>query len=308
MSPQDPTLIPSRRSAADRISEVLREHLPPGAPVLKTIQENVYHLSVGNTDYLIKWIADNNTFGQNELRIGYLLSKQANIPVPRLLFEKKVQGGVIAGWEFINGHDLRAASRHRLTEAFARLGQFHKAMRYSGDVYSPLSNHRFHTIQEMLFAETFRLTTTFSPEVRDRCREIITRLDAGYPTLIHGDMHPGNILLSRGRLWFVDWSYACFSLNLFDLDYIHSMPLLGNGETGEDELSWPIIRPQESASALKAYFHAAGLEHMDPFQAHQAVMVWNLLRSYENAEKNGYRAELEKVREQLVDLLYRSSP
>jgi len=151
----------------------------------------------------------------------------------------------------------------------------------------------------MLVSESDRLTAHFDENIRVRCGEIISRLAAGYPTLIHGDVHPGNFLLSDRQIYLVDWSYACNSLNLLDLDYIHSLTIqVGN-------LPWTIIQPTEAAMVLPAYFRAAGLGHLDPFLTHQAVMVWNLLRNHENFVQNGYRAEAVNVREQLFDLLAR---
>jgi hypothetical protein len=64
-----------------------------------------------------------------------------------------------------------------------------------------------------------------------------------------------------------------------------------------------VVTPQEAALVLPAYFQAAGLGHLNYFQTHHAVMVWDQLRSYDNAVKNGYRSELAQVREQLITLL-----
>ncbi|MBE0697682.1 MAG: phosphotransferase [Anaerolineaceae bacterium] len=152
-------------------------------------------------------------------------------------------------------------------------------------------------MKEMLHAETFRLCTPFEQEVRVHCAEIIRRLEVGYPTLIHGDVHPGNIIATEKQIWFVDWSYACNSLNLFDLDYIQSYPLPPSGP------AWSQITPQEAVLALPAYFQSAGLGDVNYFQVHHAVMVWNLLRTYDNSVKNGYRAELGGIRSQLQELL-----
>jgi Ser/Thr protein kinase RdoA (MazF antagonist) len=254
---------------------------------------------VGRRSFFIKWITNQDAHGQNELRTARVFPQWANVPAPRLLFEKKVKGGVLAGWEWIEGHDLRARDRDRLPEVFARLGEHHLAMRNEGRLASPLNQMRFNRVGELLDSETDRLTAPFDPEIRARCRAVIARLEDGYPTLIHGDMHPGNILLSGEQIYFVDWSYACNSLNLLDLDYIHSLPVQSS------DPSWAVINPAEAALALPAYFRAAGLAHLDPFKTHQAVMVWNLLRTYENGVKNGYRAEVITTREQLFDLLGR---
>jgi thiamine kinase-like enzyme len=132
---------------------------------------------------------------------------------------------------------------------------------------------------------------------RKRCTEVIARLEAGFATLIHGDMHPGNVIATPEKIWLVDWSYACNSLNLFDLDYVQSFPIESSGP------AWAQIYPEEARMVLPAYFKAAGLEGLDITRIHQAVMVWSLLRSIENAVKNGYRSEALKERQQLMGLL-----
>ena len=279
----------------------LSAHPPDGMPreglAARLIQENVFQARAGGQDFFVKWIAAGNAHGQNELRIGRAFARLKTIPAPRMIFEQAVEGGVIAGWEWIQGHDLRQQDRQRLPQAFARLGQIHRQMRNANEVTAPLGSARYATIREMLAAEIYRLTAPFEAPVQTRCQAIIARLEAGYPTLIHGDMHPGNLLLQGERVWIVDWSYACNSLNLFDLDYILSAPLAGTGP------AWSLIRGEEAGPVLAAYFQAAGMENVDIPRMHLAVMVWNLLRTHENAMLNGYRAEAQQVREQLLNLL-----
>ena len=291
---------------ATELLNLLIAHPPVGLPggdlAARVIQENVFQVRVGGRDFFVKWIASGNAHGQNELRIGRAFARLKSIPAPRMLFEQAVVGGVIAGWEWIQGRDLRERNREHLPQAFACLGEMHRQMRNSSEITAPLGSARYATVREMLAAETHRLAAPFEAPIQARCLAIVARLDVGYPTLIHGDMHPGNILLEGEHVWIVDWSYACNSLNLFDLDYILSMPL---AETGP---AWTVIRPEEAGLVLEAYFRAAGMEKVDIARVHQAVMVWNLLRNYENAILNGYRAEAQLTREQLVNLLGVSYP
>ena len=270
-----------------------------GESALYVVQENVYRLCVGGRSFLVKWITEQDAHGQNELRTARVFPQWTDVPAPRLMFEKKVKGGVLAGWEWIEGHDLRTQDRERLVDAFARLGRHHLAMFNRGRLVSPLNQTRFNSVAELLNSETERLTAPFDGVTRERCQAVIARLGSGYATLIHGDLHPGNILLSGGQVYFVDWSYACNSLNFFDLDYVHSLPV----QTGDPP--WAVIHPGEALMALPAYFHAAGLGHLDPFRTHQAVMVWNLLRTYQNSMVNGYKAEAQAIKEQLFELLGR---
>jgi hypothetical protein len=270
---------------------------PAGEVVVREMQENVFQVKVGRHPFLVKWIGTDSSRGQNELRIGRLFGRFAVVPAPRLLFETALDHGVIGGWEWIEGHDLREEGRENLIEAFTRLGEFHAALRNNGEVFSPPNGGKFAGVKEMLAAETHRLCTPFDQGIRERCVDIVSKLEVGYPTMIHGDMHPGNIIATEKKIWFVDWSYACNSLNLFDLDYIQSYALPPTGP------AWSQITPQEAVMVLPAYFQAAGLEDINYFQVHHAVMVWALLRTYDNSVINGYRAELGIIRSQLHELL-----
>jgi aminoglycoside phosphotransferase (APT) family kinase protein len=273
------------------------ELLPNAKLLVREVQENVFQVRAGHDLFLVKWIEDQNMRGQNELRIGRQFSRFQVIPAPRLMFEIPSVGGVIAGWEWIDGTDLRSEGRDNLIEAFTRLGELHRVLRNTGEVSVPIHGRKYAGIREMLDGELKLLCAPFDPSTTERCARILARLEVGYPTLIHGDMHPGNIIATQKRIWFVDWSYACNSLNLFDLDYIYSYPIPGDGPP------WSQITPQEAVLVLPAYFRAAGLENVNYFATHLAVMVWSLLINYENSVKNGYRAELPIIRSQLEGIL-----
>lgn len=284
-----------------QVYEELRLHPPDGLGTgevgVREIQANVFQVKSGGHLFLVKWIAANNQNGQNELRIGRLFARFPVVPAPRLVFETLTRDGTLGGWEWIDGHDLREQGREFLLDAFTRLGELHRMLRNDGEVQVPPRGERYPCLAELLAGEAYRLTAPFDSKTRSRCTEILGRLQVGYPTLIHGDMHPGNVLTNDRRVWLVDWSFACNSLNLFDLDYIYSTALPPSGP------AWSQITPMEAVLALPAYFQAAGLDHIHYFETHHAVMVWNVLRSYENGVINGYRAELAGIREQLQTLL-----
>lgn len=263
----------------------------------REVQENVFQVCSGRQTYLVKWIVSSSARGQNELRIGRLFRRFKVVPAPRLLLEVRFDQGMIAGWEWVEGHDLRESGREYLIDAFSRLGELHLQLRNTAEIVSPLGGGPFGSVSELLAAEAYRLCAPFDAATRDRCTRLISRLEAGYPTLIHGDMHPGNIMVARQQVWLIDWSYACNSLNLFDLDYIASSSLPADGP------AWSQITPQEAVLVLPAYFQAAGLGQSNYYETHHAVMVWNLLRTYENSVNNGYRAELPLIRERLQTLL-----
>ena len=287
----------NQQDAANILRTALTDVLPGGDLLMHVVQKDIIRVESGGQAYLVKWISAHDGAGQNELRVGRLFRKQALLPVPQLVFEKPVEGGVIAGWEWAEGLDLRTHRRDRLPEVFGWLGQLHRAMRNQGQVAAPMSSRTYATVRELVEAESVRLTALVEPAVRGICAEWLSRLEIGYSTLIHGDMHPGNVILGDDRVWFVDWGYARNSLNLFDLDYIHSVSMPGSQQF------WAIIHPHEAMSVLDAYFDAAGIPCDDVLAIHRAVMVWNLLRSLESGLENGNATEAARARRQLAHLL-----
>ncbi|MBI1880332.1 MAG: phosphotransferase [Chloroflexi bacterium] len=53
------------------------------------------------------------------------------------------------------------------------------------------------------------------PHLKARCDQL-----AGYSvpqTLVHGDLHTGNVALVEGKLLFFDWTDACVTHPFFDV-------------------------------------------------------------------------------------------
>ena len=54
-----------------------------------------------------------------------------------------------------------------------------------------------------------------APELKEACRRLAA---CGLPeTLVHGDLHPGNVARQDGELVYFDWTDACVAHPLFDL-------------------------------------------------------------------------------------------
>jgi len=246
-----------------------------------SIQENAYCLHTSRGDFFLKWFAHNDPIGQNELAVNQKILPGSPIAAPRLLFVQAAPGGKLAAWPWLKGSDLRSGQRGLLVQAFTQLGRFHAARRHIGAVYSPVTHHAYTSVPDLLSADLQVLCSGFSEAVWAACRQHFTRLEAGYPTVIHGDMHPGNIYQTADGLWFTDWGYALSSLNLFDLDYIECCEPVQPGTR-----SWWSITPQEAESILPAYFDACGMGGVDHHRLQRAVMVYNELRSHANARKH----------------------
>ena len=246
---------------------------------LELIQENAFEVRTESCSYFVKWIAEDDEYGQNEIRINQEILADNELPAPRLVEVIKTSAARIACWEWLNGSDLRQNERQHLARAFERLGQFHKKQRHHGSVYSPITRQPFLSAKELLDDDWNFLTTACDIPQYAR-RSHLAPLETGYPTIIHGDMHPGNLRLTANGLYFVDWGFAQPSLNLFDLDYIHAIALDPNPD-------WWIIRPDEAASVLPSYYQSCGMDGANQSQLQRSIMIYTELHSLYNAtQKN----------------------
>jgi hypothetical protein len=264
---------------------------------LGQIQENAYCLDT-QPRYFIKVISDNDRLGQNELRVHQGVLATASIPRPDLVYQIKLPGITIACWEWLEGADLRTQRRDLLPEAFEQLGLFHAQQRHAGQVESPITQRVYDTVQRLVEAEILYLARHHEEQIRKAAGLAGSLLGTGYATVIHGDMHPGNLHLTGQGLKFVDWGYCIPSLNLFDLGYIETIEFYNPDE----EMPWWIIRPDEARSVLPAYYAAFGLGGVDYDLVQLAVMFWSRLWAYENCVKFKNKLDAAKSRKQLVTL------
>lgn len=242
--------------------------LPFSGPFdLTPVKDNVYRLSAGARDLLLKWIQDGETM-HDEVRANRDGLRGDPIAPPMVAaFEE--EGGTIACWEWLDGADLRTSQRHLLPRGFGELGAFHLRRRHDGPVVSPRSRLEHASVAEFVAAEKEVLLPLVDPASRRLCAEVLDRLLLGFGTFIHGDVHPGNIILTADGLRFVDWSLAIPSLNLLDLEFVESLPLVPQMAT------WQYVPPPAEAHAvLDAYASACGLGAADLRRAHLAVMLW----------------------------------
>lgn len=251
-----------------------------GQWVLEQISGKAFRARNKDRSLFAKRITADDPRGRNEVEIGRTLLANVPVSTPRLLFVVPVGVDILAVWEWVEGKDLRREQRELLPEAFRQLGAFHAAQRGSGTFSSPVTGNSYPTVEAFLADETRLLCADLFPAQYKRCAGILDRLSCGYPTLIHGDMHPGNLCATPSGPVFVDWGYSRRSINLFDLDYIHSLTVQ------PPETDWWVIQPEEADDVLSAYFSTCGLPGVNIREIHHAVMVWGTLWSLYNARKS----------------------
>lgn len=286
----------------NKIIRSLRENLPSLRGVtsedLEVVQERAYRLLIA-PPWFVKWIPADDELGQNEIKVDQTVLQGWESVAPRLLHVLHLEDGVIGCWEWLDGDDLRYHWRDLLPRAFAKLGRFHLAHRYSGEVFSLVTQEVYGSPKELLEAE-YQLLCSYHGErmAREAKPYFSLLLEVGFPTQIHGDLHPGNIRLHAGDVRLVDWGYSRRSLNLFDLSYVEAIR-----QEPVDLEEWWIITPEESLGVLSAYGAVVGVPAEKMLQVQHAVMVWAKLWAYHNSVRHGNKSAAERSRQQIVQVL-----
>ena len=167
-------------------------------------------------------------------------------PVTDLL---EFDGYVVALLDWIDGKSLKETNREMLPSFFSRLRCWHSTNEGAAQIYSPYTETEYGSIEEFIDAEvSLHLNSAKLQRVRRQGLEAVSGLHHGFVTLIHGDVHPGNILYTHNRFKLLDPEYVHCSINVLDLDYID----YGTTPAG-DSRWWDITKwANECASAYFA--------------------------------------------------------
>lgn len=283
------------------ILRALREQKPEFANInekyLEQVQEHAYHLHATHPLF-VKWFSKDDTLGKNEIRVNQRVLQKHEDLAPRLIQIIQLEDGVIGCWEWLTGSDLRYKYRNYLPKAFAKLGNFHKAHRHDQVIYSLITQQAYNTSKELLEAEYKFLCSYHEDEIAKKAKPIFSKLETGFPTNVHGDLHPGNIKLSNGELKFIDWGYSKSSINLFDLSYVETIHCEDSNAN-----EWWVIAPKEAQEVLSAYFGAIGMPVEKIDQIHRAVMLWTKLWAYYNCVRYKNQAEAERCKRNINCIL-----
>lgn len=121
-----------------------------------------------------------------------------------------------------------------------------------------------------------------TPRLKAICAELATY---GVPaTLMHGDLHPGNIAFPNGQMLFFDWTDACITHPFLDMMIIFEE----EDETKRNQLRdiylepWTTFEPRERL--LEAWRLAEPL-----WSLHQAISYQAILANLETASRGGFR-------------------
>ena len=274
----------------ENIRLLLVENLPDYAPEsisqIHPIQRNSFHIQHMYRPTFLRWIPYDDDKGNSEIQKYNEILDANDIFIPEFIGSITAPGGVLGLWEWLRGTDLREANRHKIPHAFAMLGKYHKKKRKRSSLESDITREEYKSIPDLLDAEVEYLWTFSDDSMKNDCRRLLAVLENGFPTLNHGDVHPGNMVFSEGEIYFVDWGYSHFGLNFSDLSYLWDNNIYSDCPDG-----WWMIQGDEAENSIAAYLESIGLSKLPAREIMLAVMLRNQLYSYSNAIANGLEEE-----------------
>ena len=97
---------------------------------------------------------------------------------------------------------------------------------------------------------------------------------AGPPTLVHGDLHIGNVFLDGGRVGFIDWGLSRTSTHLRDVSYFLTMSVdIEERRKNERELLQHYLAALQAAGGARISFD-------DAWKAHRLQATYTVIASF----------------------------
>ena len=115
-----------------------------------------------------------------------------------------------------------------------------------------------------------------APGLREVCIRQLSGLQRGFTTVLHGDVHPGNIVVERDRFVLLDPEYVHRGVNLLDLDYIEYFA------TGTATKPWWAIT-RWARECVGAYFSGDSFGPVEIGKTMHSVQLLSSLRSITNS-------------------------
>ena len=208
----------------DEIAEILVSHRKTSSNVeVFSLTDTTFKVADNDNmrHYAVKVIKKNQGRGTRGISQAYFRSRQINDLVQKVTDLILIEDCVIALLEWIDGESLKDVNRNLLPDFFAVLRGWHEKNINAGSIYSPYTDQEYESIDAFIAAEVaYHLNMANLATLESKCIASISGLNYGYATILHGDMHPGNVLFNGSRFVLLDPEYVHCGINLLDLDYI----------------------------------------------------------------------------------------
>jgi hypothetical protein len=245
-----------------------------------------YRVGQDDLHFLAKVIEAEDETAIHALSLAEADSHRTESLLQKVLAIRSFETHVIALLEWIDGVTVKQGSREDLPRFFAKLGAWHRGNQTDEPVASPYTGRRYDDIGAYL-AETAacQLERMDLTSQIDTCRSYLSPLTNGFKTLVHGDVHPGNILQAGNRYVLLDPELVHIDICFLDLDYLNPDP------TNIESREWWWIG-DEAVECVRAYLRSTGIPNQRAFAVVRAVHILTLMRSYTNAlESEGHESE-----------------
>jgi hypothetical protein len=184
---------------------------------------------------------------------------------------------VIAVLDWIDGDSLKEANLDLLPNFFSLLSDWHKKNINTDAIYSPYTDEEYESVDVFIEAEViFHLNNAGLSTLARKCIALLSALNYGYSTILHGDIHPGNIQFDGSRFMLLDPEYVHCGINVLDLDYVNF-----DASPAKESPWWEITL--RATECLYAYFadDTDSKDHIGEIM--KSVKIINSLRSISNS-------------------------
>jgi len=191
------------------------------------------------------------------------------------------EGGTIAVFDLIAGTTLRRGDRSELPLFFEKLALWHLSNAGAFPIFSRYTGLDYDSMSAFLEDElAYHINQLETKDCHSTCLELLKPLASGITTLIHGDVHPDNIIVRHDRTFMLlDSESLHFGCNFLDLDYVDWIGV------ESEEIPWWTIREHRFESVLR-YFSFIGASTNSIPEVMTAVCLLTALRFHSNALKH----------------------
>ncbi|QQO10049.2 hypothetical protein [Breznakiella homolactica] len=250
--------------------------------MVSSIRDNVYLLERNNRRYVAK--VSNNSF--NHFVYSSELYQNTAINDPDSLLSKKIGfrydgKNYFVLEKYVEGDTDPETIRAIMPGIFYKIGVFHRENKAEGRVWSMYSDGRkFDSIEDMVRYEfSYHESYWEDTKTLDPCLSAVMNLTKGFRTVLHGDLHLGNVILRDSGPVLIDTEWSALSLNMFEFEHVD---FFGISRDYSEKVT------DNALDCYRAYFYALGINEKISNELIRGYNVLKVMRknTYDRYYKN----------------------